>query len=361
MSNYMAELSAALNAWLTSQDRGSAGVRMVDLQLRDHYDEQPPVEVELQELTADNLRYVLAVDAAAAQPDGVPTAHHHDEVEAGDELRFAAARLERLTNPFGFIRESDLGWPSTAAAVLTEIARASSALQTLVGEGTEKIIQGLRRGSLVALPHGDGPRSIPDQAAIANDQAQLAAAAADLLGQASAAVTALAEQVAALRVTSTATGEGAVDGSTLVQEAILLITLRGSFNEGRYHARVFQPRQGNRLVLISQLADNHSGSITNRVEILAKTIAAAMLDGAASEEVNWALVYPDGLFGESRGTLQEVRFNGLFTRPGFGGLTQDRLETLAGGPVKRWHTSNYTLPLLTGAGVPVLTPEVPGR
>ncbi|WP_410583874.1 hypothetical protein [Amycolatopsis sp. lyj-108] len=56
------------------------------------------MDVELQEQTADNLRYMLAVDAAA-RADGDPVAHHRDVVEPGDELCYAAARLEQLTQP----------------------------------------------------------------------------------------------------------------------------------------------------------------------------------------------------------------------------------------------------------------------
>uniref|UniRef100_UPI003F4918A2 hypothetical protein n=1 Tax=Amycolatopsis sp. CA-096443 TaxID=3239919 RepID=UPI003F4918A2 len=357
MTDYMGELAAALGSWLNSQDLGSAGVRMVDLHVSDRCGEHPAMDVQLQELTCDNLRYVLEVDAAA-RADGDPVAHHRDVVEPGDELRFAAARLEQLTNPLGFAHDADLGWPATAAAVLTEIARASAALEQLVELGTEKILKGLRGGALVALPWGAGPREVPNQATVADTQARLAESAAALLRQTAATAGALAEQVAALQVTSTAAGDGAADGPTLAGEAVLQVRLPGKFNEGRYHVRVFQPPNQKPVVVIGQLADNQSGSITNQAEELAATVAETLLDGAASDAVTWVLAYPDGLFGGTgRGDIEAVRFTKPFAEPEWEFPDHDRLEALAGGPVKRWHASTYTVGHLAAAGVRVLTPD----
>lgn len=361
MTDYMGEVAAALGSWLNSQDLGSAGVRMVDLHLSDRYGGHPTMDVELQELTSDNLRYLLAVDAAA-RADGDPVAHHRDVVEPGDELRFAAARLEMLTNPLGFAHEADLGWPETAAAVLTEIARASAALGQLVEQGSEKILTGLRRGALVALPAGDGPREVPNQAAVADAQARLAESGAALLRQMTSTVSALAEQVAALRVTSTATGEGAADGPTLVQEAVLQFRLLGMFNEGRYHVRVFQPPNQKPVVVIGQLADNQSDSITNQAEELAATVAEVLLDDAPHDAVTWVLAYPDGLFGGAgHGEVETVSFGSSFAAPHWGHIDHDRLEALAGGAVKRWHASDYTVTRLAAAGVRVLAPDTRRR
>jgi hypothetical protein len=44
-----------------------------------------------------------------------------------------------------------------------------------------------------------------------------------------------------------------------------------------------------------------------------------------------------------------------------GGADHDRLEALAGGPVKRWHASDYTVARLAAAGVRVLTPDTRRR
>ncbi|MET9260275.1 hypothetical protein [Amycolatopsis sp. NPDC004079] len=357
MTDYMGELASALASWLNSQDLGSAGVPMVDLRLSDRCGEHPTLEAELQERVADDLSYLLQVDAAA-RADGDPIAHRQDVVEPGDELRFAAARLEQLTSTFGLPHEPDLGWPQTAAAVLTEIARASAALEQLTKLGTEKIVRGLRDGALVALPSGDGPREVPNQAAVADDQARLAESAAALLGQTTATTSALAEQITALQITSTAAGDGADDGPTLVGEAVLQVRLLGMFSEGRYHVRVFQPQGRKPVVVIGQLADNQSDSITNQAEELAATVAESMLGGAASDAVTWVLAYPDGLFGGTgRGEVEAVCFTKPFAEPSWDFLDHDRLEALAGGPVKRWHASTYTVGHLAAAGVHVLTPD----
>lgn len=351
----MGELAAALGAWLNSQDLGSAGVRMVDLQLRDRYGEHAPMDVQLQEVISDNLRYLLAVDAAA-RADADPVAHHRDVVEPGDELRYSAARLEMLTNPLGFAHDADLTWPATAAAVLTEIARGTAALSDLVELATEQVLGGLRSGALVALRQGDGPREVPDQAAVAEAQTHLAKSAAALLLQTTATVNALAEQVAALRVTSTVAGGGDADGPTLVAEAVLRFRPPNKVNEGRYHVRVFQPPSRQRVIVLGELADNRSTSITNLVEELAATVAEVLLDGTPHDTVTWVLAHPDGLFGEA-GRMEVVRFRAPFTDPEWGYIDHDRLEGLVGGPVKIWHASDYTVPRLAAADVRVLTPD----
>lgn len=361
MTDYMGELTGALASWLNSQDLGSAGVRMVTLHLRDPHGEHVAMDVELQELTADDLRYLLEVDAMA-RADGDPVAHHRDVVEPGDELRFAAARLEMLTNPLGVVGEPDLGWPATAAAALTEIARASAALEQLVEQSTEKIVKGLRGGALVALPHGDGPREVPNQTAVADTQARLAQSTTALLRQTTTTVSALAEQVAALQLTSTAAADGATDGPTLLEEVVLQFRLLGMFNDGRYHVRVFQPPNEKPVVVIGQLADNQSDSITNQAEELAATVAEVLLDNAPHDTVTWVLAYPDGLFGgTARGDVEAVRFGTPFANPEWDHINHDKLEALTGGPVKRWHASNYTAPRLAAAGMRVLTPDTRRR
>jgi hypothetical protein len=110
-------------------------------------------------------------------------------------------------------------------------------------------------------------------------------------------------------------------------------------------------------VVVGQLAGSTSDSITNQAEELAATVAQVLLDGAAHDSVIWVLAYPDGLFGSSRGNTQVVRFRAPFADPTWEFIDHEQLEALAGGPVKRWHTNDYTIARRTAAWVRVLTPD----
>uniref|UniRef100_UPI003F497D93 hypothetical protein n=1 Tax=Amycolatopsis sp. CA-096443 TaxID=3239919 RepID=UPI003F497D93 len=361
MSEYMREASAAVRAWIDSFDAAGAGIPMVDLTLRDRYEKTEPVTVELRELTSDDFRYLLECDAASRAGSG-PVEHHGRSVEPGDVLRYAAGRLEMLTNSRGFSHDINLRWPSNAADVLAETSRASGALAELVELAATGVLDDLRKGALVALSPADGPHVVPDQAAVAADYTEAANAMIELLREVTTELEKLSGAVGQLQHTSTAIGTTEADGPTLVAEAVLEYKLPGMSNTGRFHVRVFHPADAKPLVLLGDMADNHSTSVTNSVEEIAATVAEELLDGAAWDSVAWVQFYAPGRYAAvSTGMTQLIEFAGPFEGPVWRGIGHDRLEELAGGPVKTWHAKDHTLTTLTARGVSVLRPETRTR
>jgi hypothetical protein len=268
MSDYMRELSTAAQAWSDSFDQGSAGIEMVDLVLEDHYDEEPRLALPLRELVSTELRYLLAVDAAARTASR-PVARGRHSPEDGEVLRYAATRLELLTNGGGELAAEgvDQGWPGPAADVLAEAVRASEALAGLITYAVGRVTTNLSEGGLVALP-GEGAKSMPNQAAVAEEHMSSAVDIAAQLDRASSQILALSSAIARLQHTGTAAALGAKpdDGPTLDTEAVLEYRLPGKSNTARFHVRVFRPTVGQPVVILGDMADNHSDSITNSVE-----------------------------------------------------------------------------------------------
>ncbi|MEU3627857.1 hypothetical protein BS329_40160 [Amycolatopsis coloradensis] len=357
MSEYMREASAALRSWIDSFDAAGTGIPMVDLVLRDRYDEQEPLTVQLAELTSDDFRYLLEYDAAARAGTG-PVEHHGHSVEPGDDLRYAAARLEMLTNSRSMSYKVDLRRPGNAASVLAETSRACDALAGMVEHATGGVLDDLRGGALVALSHADGPHIVPDQAETAEDYGTAAGAMVDLLREATAELAKLADAIGQLQHTSTAIGATPADGPTLATEVVLEHKTAGAVNTGRYHVRVYRPENAKPVVLIGDMDDNHSASITNCVEQVAATIAEELLGGAAWDSVTWVQFYAPGRFAApTTGLIQLVDFTGPFAGPVWRGIGHDRLEELAGGPVKSWHAKDHNVTALAKHGAAVLRPK----
>jgi hypothetical protein len=111
---------------------------------------------------------------------------------------------------------------------------------------------------------------------------------------------------------------------------------------------------------MGDLADNHSQSITNVVEEVAATVADHLLDGAAHDSVRWIQVYPPGQFpgpASESGVIEAVSFEAPYGRPRWRQHTQEELERFAGGAVRSWHSSDYTVPDMIRRGIPILHPE----
>lgn len=367
----MREVSSAARTWAGSFDEGIVGMKMTDLVVRDPYGEEPELTLPLRELVCSELRYVLRADAAARAGASPATRNYHfvedadhdepGDPDTGEELRHAAARLDQLTSTAELYgRGLYRGWPPEAANALQEASRVSALLADLVSHITEPVTENLRKGSVVALPAA-GATDIPNQAAAAAAHSAAAEKIAGLLEDAGAKLHELSGQIGQLQHTTSAyPGASQHDGPTLDTEAVLDWRMQGCANQSRFHVRVFRPAGELPVVVMGQMGDNHSQSITNAVEEVAAVVAELLLGGAAHDTVRWVQLYPPGRFGgphSEAGLIQAVRFDEPYGSPRWGHRTHDELEELAGGAVRSWHSSDYTIPAMTQRGIPVLHPE----
>lgn len=358
----MRDLYLAARAWVDSFDQGGSGRAVTGLMLRDPDHVEPTVELQLRELVSSELTYVLRIDAAArAGGDPVTRDDYGAKPDAGEELRHAAARLDQLTS----INELSLGgvdrgWPADAATALHEASRASHLVADLVTYITWPVLDNLDRGTVVAVPSA-GVKDVPNQAAVAACHRETAETIARLLGEAAMKLEELSGQIAHLQYTTTALpGASQHDGPTLDTEVVLQWRMPCMVNESRFHIRVFRPSGERPVVVMGDMGDNRSQSITNVVEVVAAVVAEELLGGATYDSFQWVQIEPPGRFhgpASESGVIQAVKFESPYGRPRLQHLTQDELEQLAGGAVHMWHSSGYTVAVMTKRGVPILHPE----
>ncbi|TDD15424.1 hypothetical protein E1218_31490 [Kribbella turkmenica] len=361
--DYMRELNLAAKAWADSFDQGRAGVAAADLVLRNLRHEEPTVELQLRELVTSELTYVLRVDASA-RTGGDPVTRDQQcgaRPDAGEELRHAAARLDQLTSISELSSGGvDRGWPTDAAAALHLASRVSELLVELLAYTTGPVLDNLDRGVVVALPAA-GADDIPNQPAVVAHHRRKAATIAGLLGEVAAKLEKPSGHIAHLQHTTNALpGAGRHDGPTLDAEVVLEWRMLGMANESRFHVRVFRPPGERPVVVMGDMDDNRSQSITNTVEEVAAVVAAELFDGAAHDSFRWVVVYPPGKFrgpGSESGVIKAVRFEEPYGRPRWRDCTHDDLVQLVSGAVRIWHSSEYTVPVMTQRDVPILHPE----
>ena len=363
VNDYMREVKLAARVWVDSFDQGSAGMNVADLVLRDPYDAETTLELQLRELVSSELRYVLCTDASSrAGGDPVTRDHHYGaKPDAGEELRHAAARLDQLTSISELSSGGvDRGWPADAATALHEASRVSELLAELVRYATGPVLDNLDRGIVVALPTA-GAKDVQNQPAVAAYHRGAAETIAGLLGEASAKLEELSEQIAHLQnATNAVPGASQLDGPTLDTEVVLAWRMPGMVNESRFHIRVFRPSDELPVVVMGNMGDNHSQSITNAAAEVAAVVAEELLGGAAHDSVRWVQVHPPGQFlgpNSESGMIQAVRFEQPYRRPRWRHQTHDELEELVGGAVRIWHSSDYTVPVMTERGIPILHPD----
>ena len=363
MNEYLREACLAVRAWVDSFDQGGAGAAIADLVLRDPRHEEPTLGLQLRELVSNELRYVLCTDASARSGgDAVSRDQQYGaKPDAGEELRHAAARLDQLTSISELSSGGvDRGWPADAATALHEASRVSELLADIVRYATGPVLDKLDHGSVVALPPA-GTKDVPNQPAVAACHRETAETIAGLLGEVAAKLEDLSGQVSFLRHTTNAVpGASQCDGPTLDKEVVLAWRMLGMVNESRFHIRVFRPSGELPVVVMGDMRDNHSQSITNVVEEVAAVVAAELLGGAAHDSVQWVQVSPPGEFRgpySDSGVIQAVRFEKPYGRPRWRQLTHDELVQLVGGAVRIWHASEYTVASMTERGVPILHPK----
>ena len=363
MNDDTRDLYLAARDWVDSFDQGGSGRAVTDLVLRDPDHGEPAAELRLRELVSSELRYVLRLDAAArAGGDPVTRDDYGAKPDAGEELRHAAARLDQLTSISELsLGGVDRGWPADAATALHEASRASDLVAELVSYLTWPVLDNLDRGTVVALPC-TGVTNIPNQAAVAAHHRETVETIARLLGEAALKLEELSGQIAQLQHTTTALpGASQDDGPTLDTEVVFQWRIPCLVNESRFHTRVFRPAGERPVVVMGDLGDNRSQSITNVVDLVAAVVAEELLGGATHDSFQWVQVEPPGRFhgtASESGVIQAVTFESPYGRPRRQHLTHHELEQLAGGAVRLWHSSGYTVAAMTERGVPILYPEI---
>lgn len=348
-----------LRLWQQTHDTSTQveiTVVTVESPYADH--EQPAVTVKLHELPTVRLGELLRLHAAARA--GTPLTGTPD---CCDQLLHAAARVGHL------LQDQSGGWASgppdmgLTAAALTELARACAAATEVVEEVQAIVGAEVAGGGVIGSDPG---RSEAEEAeAFRSDSDE----AARQLEQTRVLLDGLAARAAGLRRTMAVALAESRDGDTLMGEWVVEARLVGT-GPARTHVRLYRPPGGKPVVLLSDLNDNHSTNVMNGVEALARTVAQHLLDGAAHDEVTWvqydtAELYSHGnRYGRSKedyqGLTREDRRQVVtfsagpdFSGPGWSGISHERLEELAGGPVRRWHTHGHTSTALRAAGVPV--------
>jgi hypothetical protein len=352
------ELSDAVRAWVGSLDQGGAGTAVTDLALRDPRDEEPALRLQLRELVSDELRYVLFTDASA-RAGGAPVTRdrYGARPDAGEELRHAAARLDHLTSISDLSPEGvERGWPADAASALHEASRVSELLAGLIPSAIEPVLDNLDRGSVVPSSPA-GARCLAGQAGYQKGTVEAIAA---LLGEAAVKLEELSRRVVNLQHTiGSVTGDGQKDGPTLDAEVVLEWRMPGMANESRFHVRVFRPSGKLPVVVIGDMSDNHSQSITNVVVDVAAVVTEHLLGGGPQNSYQWVQVDPPGKFPSADadfGVIQAVSFEDRHGGPRWRRQTHEGLELLAGGAVRRWHSSDYNVAVMSNRGVPILHP-----
>jgi hypothetical protein len=152
------------------------------------------------------------------------------------------------------------------------------------------------------------------------------------------------------------------DGPTL--RAHYLVRCSPTGWQGVYHVRVFAPPRGRHLVIIGELADNHSTHLNNCIEHVASTVAEHLLGAKNADAVTWIQYGPAEEWyseydrDEDADAVRHDREDEIITlvfEPGFTTYnlkkktSPDELERLAGGPVCRWHAYDYTIAGVTAA------------
>lgn len=336
--------------------------------MHDAFDRFEPVRVDLRELSAEELRYLFATEAAART--GTGTVARNRDIEPADRLRYAAARIEHVIGQDRHV-PGDLRWPHNTAALVQALQQVAETSSELVGEATETTGYELAAGRTVPGEATTSDSSV--QADVVKQFENIRRTAAQQLTEAARNL----EQLGAL-VDGLERSLGPVttaDGSTLVDEAILECISPFMSGIGRYHVRLFKASEDAKpLVAIGDLSDNQSASVMNNVEEIAATAAETLLEEADGHAVEWVQLIPAEMFPtpsttdvvlayerERREKIELVIFGEPFASPDFRPIDRTILEELAGGPVRFWHASNYTSAELVWSGVRVIRPETRSR
>jgi hypothetical protein len=159
------------------------------------------------------------------------------------------------------------------------------------------------------------------------------------------------------------------DAPTLTRQAVIECSPWGG-TPGKYHLRIFHPPGRLPVVVIGDLVDNPSASITNAMEGIARAVSKEFLGGISPDRIVWIRYYPAERFFDfndggptsdptrldfappfERVVFRDRSYDNLTWEP----LDDEEIEELVGGPVREWHTRDYLSIRLQDEGAPYIT------
>ena len=367
------ELHSALVNWAAAQNV-TGQVTTFSVAFPPEFGDDPPLDpVQLYEIPAASLGKLLEADSAA-RAGLAPGAD-----DASAELAYAAARLNYLLS-LGLeqsVRCSGWPQPRDASEAFGELARLTEQVSALVGQADCVIGRELRDGRLTpasTAATGQGGGRAASTAELEKRLHQPATAARAGLDQAAAQLRRLQLRAGEMRRTMQAAIAGPSDGPTLSRQYLVRCKPLGW--SAVYHVRIFQPPRQRPLVLIGELGDSHSTSITNGAEAIASAVAEHILRTRDENAAVWVqydpaeqFFYPPGADDSSdhastfgrEDEVQLLSFMPGFANVGWQRIDHGKLEQLAGGPVRRWHVYDYTIAAVTIAGAEPAELTIPHR
>jgi hypothetical protein len=295
-------------------------------------------------------------------------------------LRYGAARLYYLLGPDQPERSTRCsGWPQPrdASEAFGELARLVEQVSALVEQADGIIGRELRDGRLMptlaaAVDQARGRAATP--AELEERLHGSAAAARARLGEAAAQLRRMQLRARGLCRAMQAAIVGPGDGPTLRDQYLVRCEPFGL--PAAYHVRIFQPPRQRPLVIIGELGDNHSTHVNNAAEAIASAVSEHILQTRDESAAVWVQYEPaeqyyyspglDDASDSASGSGREDEAKILSFTPGFTDvdwrrIDHEKLEQLAGGPVRRWHVYDYTTAAITIAGAVPAELTIPDR
>jgi hypothetical protein len=361
-NKWIRDLADSFESWHAAQDTASQ-VDVAAVQFRDPYSERSSVSLNLREIPAVELNRIIEEDTEARRGQR-PVAELG--LSACEDLRYAALRLTYLLKRNGYRAGYGHRHPKDIADEFGELLRIVHAVKDLADEADRMLNEELAAQRVV--PIQDSPSAAPDQ---------VPDATATLREDSAALQRKLEESGRALqRLQSTALGldraaaiavKDTTDAPTLTRHAVIECDLWGD-TPSKYHLRIFHPPGRLPVVIIGDLTDNPSTSITNAVERVTRLVSKRFLGGISSDRIVWVRYYPaehDALFSARdltdhptanrdigpnfmRVVFRDRSYQDLIWEP----LDEEEIEELVDGPVRQWHARDYLSTRLQEEGHP---------
>ncbi|MEU8661870.1 hypothetical protein [Actinoplanes philippinensis] len=302
----------------------------------------------LYESPASRLRSLLNLDSTARA--GVKLL---DDGEAADMV-VGALRVRALLEARQFA-------PFDGPAAETDLARLLAALGRVLRGVTEALDDAestaARVHQLRGSPYGE---SDPELTVLDSFRVELGSVSEAITPLLAEAVRHLSEAEYRIYPRLVSPGIGAsFDGLTMLRN-LCVISVSGSY-PSMFHVRLFSPAEGPKVVLVGELADNKSKTMLSHPAKTITEIGETLADLLDGTEI-WVSYLPqdygrhrgqelpvelpnDSVGGNALRVLKEESEKFIFHR-----LEWAELEDLVDGPIKRWHSRDYRMPVVLADG-----------